>query len=238
MNNPTEELAAVLATVRPGQRIHGTTLLRARPVDPATAAILRDAPRLARVIQETPELNRLACAELPPVVPTVRIIRRRFTDTERLSAAVDLNNLLWTLRFPDVPPLLLQLKEWGVRDLHGFGDATLPAVLESAGNGTAHSFPRGVLLSAGPGEILSTLTIAPAGTSADQLILDHVRAERTMIISNDRFREWRRQYPDLRRHLWRLRCPVHYDPGDPRGFALQDWAIELRNGPASCHTSR
>lgn len=58
------------------------------------------------------------------------------------------------------------------------------------------------------------IRVAPAGVEADALILDLAREHDAVVVSNDRFREWRERYPDeVRRRV---------------GFRVKDGAAELR----------
>jgi len=46
-------------------------------------------------------------------------------------------------------------------------------------------------------EILGDVVIAPAGTAADTLLLDACGKGKLQIVSNDHYRDWRQQYPEL-----------------------------------------
>ncbi len=212
------ELKRVLEAVPPGQRIHGATILKRGVSDPSVRSILMDPSALAAMTRRECSLREFVCSGTIDTPPGVRILRRRFTPEERLHVLADLNNLYWTLPPGVVSNLLQDLRSFGIQWIEGIADATLPALV--GGHGLEDLAP-----------LCDHIQIVPAGTPADQVILERANRERTMVLSNDTFRDWRSRFPALRRSLWRIRFSVASAPDHPRGYSLGDAGLELSCQP-------
>lgn len=213
LSNPVvRALSGAIATVPPGHRITLSTLrvtIARRSGDVSLDEddrrvlhdLLEDPFQFTATVCSTPVLHRLAYRHSDTVAA-----RRRWTPEERAGAVLDINNLLWTFRppgrFDTVSPedavrriveAVDRLRAVGVETIRGVADASIRSLVNPA-DGLASR--------------LDGLEIAPSGTPADEIILAAVSASPTLIVSNDRFREWRRRTPGVRRALWRLRVPL------------------------------
>jgi hypothetical protein len=131
--------------------------------------------------------------------------RRRFSDAERARAIIDLNNAVWTIAGPlraggddrldasVIAPLRDRLREFGVAVLVGVADASIGhLVVDHERLGT----------------YVDELVVVQSGRSADSAIIERAERDAAMIISNDRFREWKRDHAWARRTIERIRVPV------------------------------
>lgn len=212
------ELRAHLLSVHPGQRVRLNTLLR-RPVQSSRVErLLRDREALRAAVGAISSLCAIVCTGCLEGEDESLILRRRFDPEERVRAVIDLNNLLWTVTPEVLQRALLELRRCGVEVLHGIGDANLPFLVSEGVLGMLR-------------ETLDTLALAPGGTPADQLILRAAEREKSLILSNDMFREWRRTSSWCRRNIHRLRVPLLHRPHSERGYSFGEAGIELSSPP-------
>lgn len=207
------ELAELLRTVHPGQRVRCNTLLALRISDPLVEAVLRNREWLSSVACDW--FGHRVIAEAICAEGTV-ILRRRLSQDERSRAVVDLNNLVWTVEPARAVVVLETLRRYGVGHITGVGDANLPYLVSRLHLETL-------------GTACDLVEIAPGGVSADGLILERARDVPSLVVSNDTFRDWRRTAKWCRRVLWRVRVPVARDPSMPEGFSFGDIGVELRS---------
>ena len=220
-----DRLADLVRSVPPGQRI---TLNNLR-IALRRGAVGRPSPELEEALADPARLrdtvladDRLRC--LAFAMPD-GLGRRRWTGEERRRAILDVNNLVWTLRHRDagaparlapVEKVVLRLRSLGCREIVAVADANLshlvrddPALLKSW---------------------CDRVEVAPGGTPADVILLEIARDAGGLVVSNDRFRDWRRASQWHRRSLWRLRMPVKAAAG-AASFHFGEAEAELRDSP-------
>ena len=192
-----DQLFALVSALAPGRRVTGNALR----VDVARGVVGKPTAELTAVLVDPAALARAFDAYAGFACLVFRVssegyVRRRWSREERRGAVIDLNNLVWSVGSESVRPVLCRLRSLGLGALVGVGDANLPYVWHEA---TQEALALG----------LDELHVAPSGTPADTLILALAEDRDLLVVSNDRFRDWRGGRRWRRRHLWRLRLPVH-----------------------------
>ncbi len=154
-----------------------------------------------------------------------RFHRRRWNRPERRRAVVDLSNLAWTFRVkgsrPTVAallPVVAFLRSLNIEEIHGIADANIRHVVDDPDSISELAVA------------LDELTIVEARQPADPAIIDTALRWGSLIVSNDRYREWKRSSAGRRRAVWRIVVPLRpaahnrsdiYDLGEP-GAELRD----------------
>ncbi|MFP4152894.1 MAG: hypothetical protein ACLFR8_00715 [Alkalispirochaeta sp.] len=218
----TALLGRLLEEIHPGQRVHPRTLRRLAgrkrwdTREPAVRTVLdllqNDAKTVHRITGDA-VLRKL-------VVPfgDTALLRRRLNPLERSRAVVDVNNVVWSVgggerRLSSLYGLVAHLRRLGIREVIGVADANLPFVV-----GDEES------LEAVHG-LFDRFETVPAGTPADARILRVLTLEPGIVVTNDRFRDWRRTAPIRRSDLQRLLAPfIRRDDGS---ISLGDLEYEL-----------
>ena len=219
-----DTICDLVAPVHPGTRIRLITLRknlsqrgtrRHREIDADVSVglseLLCDPERFSDVVVHDARLTRLLFRDRAGAW-----WRRRFSAQERTRAIVDLNNSYWTLAGPRaveetgvrvavIEPLVTELRELGVATLIGVADANLRYLVD-----------RSVELEG----MLDELVVAAGGTPADGEILDRAERRPALIVSNDRFRDWKRGSPWRRRNIERLRVPVGLERGTDGAYRI------------------
>lgn len=204
-------LRRLICMVHPGQRLRLNTLrvLAARSGLHNVEQALASPAAFVEVIERSAELGCLVVRDAQGAW-----WRRRWTAAERGSVVVDLSNVLWTCRSRDpvsgdssdappgrvlrassAVPVLHRLAALGLGPIHLVADHSLPSMLRD---------PAGL---ADLQKVADSLTVAPPGTPADPLLFELAREHPCLILSNDRFRDWRRSSSWHRRTLHRIRIP-------------------------------
>lgn len=157
--------------------------------------ILGSVSALSRAVVENEDCRRVAYVGVEG-----RVWRRRFTEAERSRAVVDLNNALWTLSGRDAPKqvalleaLIKRLRSLGVDFVAGVADANL------ADDGQDIEPLKA---------LLSSFHQSERGKQADELILDMAEKHSAFIVSNDKYKQYRKASHWRRRNIWRLLVPV------------------------------
>jgi len=224
MTDTTALLAELLEEIHRGQRVHPRSLRRLagrkrwntrEPAVRSVLAVLEDDGETVRRIIEDAALRSLVV----PLGARV-LLRRRLNPPERLRAIVDVNNVVWSVggaerRIALLPDLVTHLRGLGIRDVIGVADANLPYVI-----GDRDSLDR-------VRDLFDRFETVPAGTPADARILRVLPREPGIIVTNDRFRDWRRTAPIRRGDLQRLLAP--FTRRDDRSFSLGDLEYELQD---------
>ncbi|MDA3948125.1 MAG: hypothetical protein PF508_02775 [Spirochaeta sp.] len=202
-------LAMLLDHIHPGQRVHPRTLrhLAGRQRWDTGLSSVREILELLQDDEATFDRLRTAprVAERIFVTTAGSVYRRRFTTDERHRAIIDVSNVAWTIdaRKPRVRPvtgLVAELRARGVTDIVGVADANIRHVIHDAEH-----------LAEVQAQFDRFLT-APAGTTADEMIIDCIAAASAIIISNDRFRDWKKRRGPAAKAVWRLLVPVGRRP--------------------------
>ena len=149
--------------------------------------------------------------------------RRRWNRDERRRAIVDLSNLVWTFRMKgtrpliaSLPPVLAFLRTLDIEEIRGVADANIRHVVEDPG------------LLDELETALDELTIVEARHPADPVIIDTALRREALIISNDRYREWKRDSAARRRAVWRIVVPIRpASPGSGTRYDLGEPGAEL-----------
>ena len=211
-----DAICDLVAPVHPGARIRLMTLRKSlsRPaarlqreidvtVGGGLSEALRDPVRFSDLVLHDTRLTRVLFRDR-----TGAWWRRRFSAQERTRAVLDLNNAYWTLAGPRavgsnlglrvavIEPLVAELRRLGVVTLIGVADANLPYLVD-----------RSTELE----ETLDELVIVAGGTPADGEILDRAERHPSLIVSNDRFRDWKRSSRWRKRNIERLRVPIGFE---------------------------
>lgn len=195
-------LIGLLRLIHPGQRIRPATLkvLAARSGCVPPPPELSDPQAFSRTLAVQPALRCLVLRDADG-----GWWRRRWNASERRGVVIDLNNVLWTCRPTSAGsalvasaafPALRRLARLGVRPLGMVADHSLYAALEEGSDLAA------LETLGGP------LQVAPAGTPADPILLAMAQRLGCLVLSNDRFRDWRGESAWHRRNLHRLRLPL------------------------------
>ena len=188
------------------------------------AATLRDllatAPSLGDLMGDDARWRELVYRDA-----TGRPRRRRWNGRERRRAVVDLSNLVWTFRVKGSSPRLASLlpvaaflRSLGVEELYGVADANIRHVADDPDALSAL------------GAALDELVIVEARHPADPTIIDTALRRESLIVSNDRYREWKRGSAGKRRAVWRIVVPLRpapHDHGD--AYDLGEPGEELRD---------
>lgn len=215
-----EELARLIESVQPGQRVRPARLLQNRISCGELRDLLRVPGALVRAVASSGRLSRLACTgTLPGPSPGELVcLRRRFSPGERLGAVVDLNNLLWTLGYAAAPGVIQALRDYGVRNMLLLADAN---VLELISREELSALEA----------LVQKVEVVPRGTPADLRILERAEEDPALIVSKDMFRDWRKTSSWRRRTIWRLRVPLERTPGGAREFSFGEVQVELADPP-------
>lgn len=129
------------------------------------------------------------------------LLRRQLSNEERRRAIVDVNNVVWTLRsaapsIASIDEVLRYLRERGVTSIIGVADANVRYVV------------------ADPDRIddvvsrFDDFVYAESGTPADERIIEIAAGIPSFIVSNDRFREYRKRNGRPRSNLWRVLATI------------------------------
>ena len=159
-----------------------------------------------------------------------RFRRRRWEVSERRGGVLDLNNLLWScghdhshdaFSLQPVEAIVTYLRTYGVTRLIGVADGNLPYLLADPSEITSLT------------DQIGPLVYPPKGRSADPTVLECAEATGGLIISNDRFRQWRKSSGWRKRHLWRLRLPFlpHVDGEGTLRYLHGEYGAELEDPP-------
>ncbi len=146
---------------------------------------------------------------------------RRLSAREREAAVLDVSNLLWTFSRPSIGippdmerlhPVVRALRAAGVRTIVGVADANVTSLL---GEGGLDTVAEG---------LFDRFEVVQTGTPADTRILEIARRAPAFVVSNDRFREWKRRDRWVKRNIHRLLMTAVPDEscagGVRLGFAL------------------
>lgn len=209
-------LVARIAATGAGKRLRLATIRRGMQ-DPPRA--LYDPELFSRLVEDTTELRALLFRDRQGAW-----WRRRFAGEERTGAILDLSNLFRTIGGTEADalrPFLSYLRKLGILRTVGVADANLPYAIRDFD-----------LLET----LLDELILVGGGEPADPTILDRAEREGALIISNDRFRDWKKSSPWRRRNTERLRCPLTYralEDGDDRfDLGLAEDELRFDRGPA------
>lgn len=207
-----QRLRDAIHRVHPGQTVKTATL--------AHGGLIIEPDTLREAVRTDP-----ACRAAAYCSPNGRVVRRRLQPAESGQALIDLNNVAWTLRArtntvgPPVARLVAvvaALRALGVIWVGGIGDANLSyAVADPDALSTLE-------------RELDLYRLAPRGTRADELLLAEADARGAWILSNDRFRDWKKSGGRKRRDLWRLTFGI---AARADGFDLGELAEELTHEP-------
>ena len=197
--------------MRPGQRVSVATLrlLSSRQRWDTGNPAVRTALKMLQNDEET--LDYLT--ESPGLGATMfrsangAVYLRRLKEAEKKTVLVDVSNLVWSFNAsaPRVEPLgalFSCLRRYEVTRVYAVADANLPYVV-----GDPARIP-------GVAEMADRWEYAQTGTPADELIVQYARSGTAWILTNDRFREWRKLDRWTRQNLWRLLIPVVFLPPD------------------------
>ena len=218
-------LAILLDLIHPGQRVHPRTLRHfagrqrwdtALPAVQEVLKLLQDDEATCSRLRAAPQM-----AEKIFITSAGHLYRRRFRAEERRRAVIDVSNVAWTVnaKKPRVQPLIVlvaELRARGVTHVVGVADANIQHAVSD------------------PDHIpevrrhFDEFLIAPSGTTADEMIIDYIATSPAVIISNDRFRDWKRRGP-IRKTVWRLIVPVRRQRTGT--FDLGDLGDEIAAGP-------
>lgn len=205
-----DDLVRRIEATGPGKRVRLATIRRGMKDPPRE---LFDPELFSRAVTDEPALRTLLYRDRHGAW-----WRRRFLGEERRRAVLDLSNLFWTIGGTEaeaLAPLLEYLGDLGIVRTIGVADANLPYSVRNF-DGLRH--------------VLDELVPVSGGEPADPTILDRAERERALIISNDRFRDWKKSSRWRRRNIERLRCPLTYRAENcgPARFDLGRAADELR----------
>jgi hypothetical protein len=198
-------LAILLEHIHPGQRVHPRTLRHLAGKQRWDTGLPAVQDVLELLQDDAATMNRLCTA--PHVADRIfvtaagAIYRRRFTTEERQRAIIDVSNVAWTIdaRKPRIAPvitLVSELRARGVTEIVGVADANIRHVIYDAEHLAEVS------------DRFDRFRIAPAGTTADEMIIDCIAASPAVIISNDRFRDWKKRRNPTAKAVWRLLVPA------------------------------
>lgn len=185
-----KDLLRRIEAIGSGKRLRLATLRRDVP-DPGPE--LGDPILFAALVESEPRLRRLLFLSRDG-----SWWRRRFGEEERERAVLDLSNVAWTIGATEagsIGLLVELLGELGVERCIGVADANLPHRISD--------FDR-------LHQLLDELLVVDGGTPADPTVLDRAEQEGALIVSNDRFRDWKKSSAWRRRNIERLRCPLSY----------------------------
>lgn len=183
-----DQLVARIEAIGPGKRVRLATLRRDCR---HCAAVLSDPDLFSRSVGEEPRLRALLFRDRNGAW-----WRRCFSSHEREGAVIDLSNVFWTIagsKAESIEPVVTMLRSLGIKRVIGVADANLRHLVSG--------FEQ-------LGVLLDELVVVEGGTPADPEILDRAERDGMIIVSNDRFREWKKSSPWRRRNTERLRVPI------------------------------
>jgi hypothetical protein len=209
LTSADDYLAILLEHIHPGQRVHPRTLRHLAGKQRWDTALppVRDVLELLQDDAATADRLRTGPHAAEQIFVTVAgaIYRRRFTAEERERAIIDVSNVAWTIdaRTPRIAPvitLVSELRGRGVTEIVGVADANIRHVIHDA-----EYLPE-------VSDRFDRLLTAPAGITADEVIINRIAACPAIIISNDRFRDWKKRRGPTAKTVWRLLVPVRRRP--------------------------
>lgn len=129
------------------------------------------------------------------------LLRRQLSDEERENAVVDVNNVVWSLRsaapsIATVNEIVDYLRRRGVNYVIGVADANIRYIVTDPERieDVASRF--------------DDFVYAESGTPADERIIEIASGTPSFVVSNDRFREYRKRDGWSRSTLWRVLATI------------------------------
>lgn len=199
-----DSLRRLVTSIHPGQTVYPRTLrtLFARQRRRGTSEDIRTLKRILtddRAVA-TALLDHAVAGDLVFIGDDGVIYRRLISREEAKRAILDINNLVWSLnsqtpRIAAVASVVERLRALGVDEIVGVADANIVHTVVDAEEIDAVAAS------------LDRYEVVERGETADRRVIEIAQEGHGFVVSNDRFRDWRRHDGWVRSDLWRLRVP-------------------------------